>query len=163
LKIEEIKLDDLKPYEKNPRNNENAVKYVEKSIKQFGFNVPLVIDKNNVIVCGHTRYLAAQNLNLDTVPCIKKDNITEKQIKAFRIADNKIHEKSEWDLQMLKLEIDELKEDFNFEDFGFLDLEINDFFEEKKINSKEIDLDNYLYENKNKVKCPECGCEFESE
>lgn len=126
IKIEEIKLVDLKAYENNPRINDKAIKYVANSIKKFGFLVPVVIDKDNVIVCGHTRYLASQELNLKTVPCIRAENLTDKQIKAFRIADNKIHEKSSWNNDLLKEELTELQNfGFDLEDFGFLDFELD--------------------------------------
>ena len=75
IKIEEIKLEDLKVYENNPRINDKGVKYVADSIKKFGFLVPLVIDKDNVIVCGHTRYLASKELNLKTVPCVRAEDL----------------------------------------------------------------------------------------
>lgn len=126
IKIEEIKLADLKAYENNPRINDKAVKYVADSIKKFGFLVPIVIDKDNVIVCGHTRYLASQELNLKTAPCIRAENLTDKQIKAFRIADNKIHEKSSWNNDLLKEELTQLQDfGFDLEDFGFLDFELD--------------------------------------
>ena len=95
MKVEEMKLSDLKPYEKNPRKNDRAVEPVANSIKEFGFRVPLVIDKDNVIVTGHTRYKAAKKLGLKTVPCIKADDLSDEQIKAFRLADNKVGEISE--------------------------------------------------------------------
>ena len=118
MKIIDKKLSELKPYEKNPRKNDEAVKYVMESIKEFGFKVPIIIDKNNVIVCGHTRYKASKKLKLDTVPCIIADDLTEEQIKAFRLADNKVSEKAEWDFDLLD---DELKGIFDFDmtDFGF--------------------------------------------
>ena len=120
MKITELNLSDIKPYEKNPRKNDEAVKYVSESIKQFGFKVPIVIDKNNVIVCGHTRYKAAQKLKLKTVPCILADDLTEEQIKAYRLADNKVAEKSEWDFDLLTPELEELDfTDIDMEDFGF--------------------------------------------
>lgn len=126
INIQEIKLKDLKMYENNPRINDKAVKYVANSIKNFGFLVPIVIDKDNVIVCGHTRYLASQELNLKVVPCIRVENLTDKQIKAFRIADNKIHEKSSWNNDLLKEELTQLQDfGFDLEDFGFLDFELN--------------------------------------
>ena len=118
MNVIDKKLSELKPYEKNPRKNDEAVKYVMKSIKEFGFKVPIIIDKNNVIVCGHTRYKASKKLKLDTVPCIIADDLTEEQIKAFRLADNKVSEKAEWDFDLLD---DELKGIFDFDmtDFGF--------------------------------------------
>lgn len=111
-------INELIPYDKNPRKNDEAVKYVMKSIKEFGFKVPIVIDKNNVIVCGHTRYKASKKLKLDTVPCIIADDLTDEQIRAFRLADNKVGEKSEWDIDLLNLEFDNIV-NFNMEDFGF--------------------------------------------
>lgn len=126
IKIEEVNLDDLKVYGNNPRINDNAIKYVTNSIKKFGFLVPIVIDKNNVIVCGHTRYLASKELNLKNVPCIKAESLTDKQVKAFRIADNKIHEKSSWDNDLLKEELTELQNfGFDLEDLGFLNFELD--------------------------------------
>lgn len=95
MNVQEIKLKDIKPYGKNPRKNDDAVPYVAESIKQFGFKVPIVIDKNNVIVAGHTRYKAAKKLGFKSVPCIIADDLTDEQIKAFRLADNKVSEKAE--------------------------------------------------------------------
>lgn len=88
---------ELIPYEKNARKNDKAVPLVAKSIEQFGFKVPIVIDKNNVIVCGHTRYKAAYALGIEEVPCIIADDLTDQQIKAYRLADNKVSEVSKWD------------------------------------------------------------------
>lgn len=119
MTIVEKKLSELKPYEKNPRHNDDAVKYVKNSIKQFGFKVPIVIDKNGVIVAGHTRYKASQELNLKTVPCVVADDLTEKQIKAFRLADNKTAEKAYWDFDLLNEEIEDIDVDFDMGDFGF--------------------------------------------
>ena len=118
MKIIDKKLNELIPYEKNPRKNDEAVKYVMKSIKEFGFKVPIVIDKNNVIVCGHTRYKASKKLKLDTVPCIIADDLTEEQIKAYRLADNKVSEKAEWDFDLLNDELNDIFE-FDMTDFGF--------------------------------------------
>lgn len=106
------KLNDIKQYENNPRKNDEAVKYVKASIQEFGFKVPIVIDTENVIVAGHTRYKAAKQLKLKEVPCIVADDLTEEQIKAYRLADNKVSEFSEWDYNLLNLELDEL---FNFD------------------------------------------------
>ena len=88
---------ELIPYANNPRKNGPAVDKVAASIKEFGFKVPIIIGKDNVIVTGHTRLLAAQKLGLETVPCIIADDLTPAQIKAFRLADNKTAEFSEWD------------------------------------------------------------------
>lgn len=98
MEIEEVKLQDLRPYERNPRKNEAAVPVVMESIRNFGFKVPLVIDKDNVIVCGHTRYKAAKRMGMDTVLCIRADDLTPEQVKAFRLVDNRAAEMSEWDI-----------------------------------------------------------------
>lgn len=149
------KLEELKPYENNPRFNDDAVEYVAKSIKEFGFKVPMVIDKDGVIIAGHTRYKASLELGLKEVPCIIADDLTEEQVKAFRLADNKVSEKSEWDYELLD---DELKNilDINMEDFGFTnmeDIDIDQFFEENAQKKEE--------EKKENIKCPCCGEIFE--
>lgn len=122
MNIIEIKIGDIIPYEKNPRKNDEAVKYVAESIKQFGFKVPIVIDKNNVIVAGHTRYKASKKLGLKEVPCIVADDLTEEQIKAYRLADNKVAELAEWDFDLLGEELDGIL-DIDMCDFGFEALE----------------------------------------
>lgn len=140
MDIKELKLSEIKPYEKNPRRNDTAVKYVAKSIEEFGFKVPIVIDKDNIIVCGHTRYKAAKKLKLETVPCIMADDLTEEQIKAFRLADNKVAEKAEWDFDLLGEEIADLI-NFDMVDFGFDDI-LQEEQEEKEIVEDEVpDID----------------------
>ena len=123
MNIVEKKLGDLIPYENNPRKNENAIPYVAESIRRYGFKNPIIIDKDGVIVAGHTRYLASIKLGLDTVPCIVADDLTEEQIKEFRLVDNKTSEFAGWDFDMLADELQEL--DFDAEAFGF-ELNIND-------------------------------------
>ena len=127
MNIVEKRLNELKPYENNPRINDGAVKYVKNSIEEFGFKVPIVIDKDGVIVAGHTRYKASQELGLETVPCVVADDLTDEQVKAFRIADNKTAEKASWDLDALKTEMEELEEidGIDMRDFGFGDFEIS--------------------------------------
>jgi site-specific DNA-methyltransferase (adenine-specific) len=118
LKVILKNIKELIPYEKNPRKNDEAVKYVKESIKEFGFKVPMVIDSENVIVAGHTRYKAAKQLKLKEVPCVIADDLTEEQIKAYRLADNKVSEFAEWDYNLLNLELDELI-NFNMNIYGF--------------------------------------------
>lgn len=118
MDVIEKKLKDIKPYEKNPRKNDSAVDAVANSIKEFGFKVPVVIDKDNVIVCGHTRYKAAKKLGLKTVPCVIADDLTDEQIKAYRLADNKVSELAEWDIDLLGEELDGIF-DIDMSDFGF--------------------------------------------
>lgn len=108
MNIIEMSVEELIPYENNPRKNDDAVEKVALSISAFGFKVPIVIDANNVIVTGHTRLRAAKKLGITTVPCIKADDLTDEQIKAFRLADNKCAEFSQWDEEKLLKELDEL-------------------------------------------------------
>ena len=117
MNIIDKSLTDIKPYENNPRNNDEAVEPVANSIKEFGFKVPIVIDKNNIIVAGHTRYKAAKKLGLETVPCIIADDLNEEQIKAFRLADNKVSEFAKWNKDLLNVELFDLSLDMNM--FGF--------------------------------------------
>lgn len=142
------KTDELIPYINNPRNNKNAVDKVASSIKEFGFKVPVIIDRENVIVTGHTRLLAAQKLGIAEIPCILAADLTPAQIKAFRIADNKVSEFSEWDEEMLKTEFEELGElDFDLSLTGFGDDEIGTLLGlDEKIAAKEDDYDVILPE-----------------
>ncbi len=121
MQIFEKRLTEIKPYEKNPRRNDQAVQYVKASIEQFGFKVPIVIDAEGVIVAGHTRYKAAKSLKMKTVPCIIADDLNEEQIKAFRLADNKVSEAAEWDFDLLNIEIAEI-DTIEMADFGFSNL-----------------------------------------
>lgn len=155
MEIVEKKVSELKAYENNPRKNDNAVEAVANSIREFGFKVPIVIDSNDVIVCGHTRLKAAIQLGMETVPCIVASDLTEEQIRAFRLADNKTNELAEWDFSALQMELSEIL-DIDMTDFGFIeptDLDINDedFYKNEKLKEKE----------KKKVVCPNCGKEFE--
>ena len=118
MEIINKKIEELKPYENNPRRNDEAVKYVAESIKEFGFKVPIVVDKNNVIVAGHTRYKASKKLGLKEVPCIVADDLTDEQIKAFRLADNKVSEYAEWDIDILNKELMSF-DTIDMTEFGF--------------------------------------------
>lgn len=118
MDVIEKKLKDIKPYEKNPRKNDNAIDAVASSISQFGFKNPIVVDGNNVIICGHTRYKAAKKLGLDSVPCVVASDLTEEQIKAYRLADNKVSELADWDIDLLNEELDGIF-DIDMSDFGF--------------------------------------------
>ena len=120
MNIVKIKTEDLIPYVNNPRNNENAVDKVASSIAEFGFKNPIIIDKNNVVINGHTRLLASKKLGLKEVPVIKADDLTEAQVKAFRITDNKTSEYAEWNEELLKLELEQLEGmNFDLECTGF--------------------------------------------
>ena len=141
MTVVERKLTEIKPYERNPRRNDDAVKYVKRSIEEFGFKVPIVIDKEGTIVAGHTRYKAAKQLKMKTVPCVIADDLTEEQIRAFRLADNKTAEFAEWDFPLLNEELMALCS-FKMPDFGF---EIPDLFpkeeEKEKKEAKEDGFD----------------------
>lgn len=136
MDIEELKLSEIKPYEKNPRKNDNAVKYVAESIKEFGFKVPIVIDRNGVIVAGHTRYKAAKQLKMKTVPCLVADDLTDEQVRAFRLADNKVAEQAEWDVDLLDEELADIL-DIDMGMFGFLN-DIDEKTEEATEDDYEI-------------------------
>lgn len=149
LEIKYIPIDDIKPYKNNPRLNEDAIPYVMNSIKEFGFKNPIILDKNNVIVAGHTRLESAKRLDIKEVPVIYADDLTEEQIKAFRLADNKVSEKSQWDYTKLDEELD-----------GILDIDMSMFDFE---NIEETNLDDFFEDNDNKkekesklIECPYC-------
>lgn len=125
MNIIEMKLSDIIPYENNPRRNEEAVQYVANSIKEFGFKVPIIVDKENVIVAGHTRALAAEKLGIEIVPVIKADDLTEEQIRALRIADNKTAEIATWDNEALEMELSDLIEKYDMTEFGFGEFELS--------------------------------------
>ena len=118
MQIVDKNIKELIPYSKNPRKNDEAVEAVANSIKEFGFKVPIVIDGDNNVVCGHTRLKAAKKLKMDSVPCVIADDLTEEQIKAFRLADNKVGELAEWDFDLLGEELDGIF-DIDMSEFGF--------------------------------------------
>lgn len=150
-KIEEVKVNKLIPYENNPRINDGAVPALVESIRQLGFNVPLVIDKNNVVVCGHTRLKAALELGMESVPCLRADDLTEEQIKAFRLADNKTAELSTWNFEKLYGELEALKvsvPDFDYDLLRFSNIR----FEDPKKTEGETPSG-----ADHKLICPRCG------
>lgn len=137
---------DIKPYEKNPRINDNAVDKVAESIKQFGWKVPIVIDKNNVIVTGHTRYKAAEKLGINEIPCIIANDLTDAQIKAYRIADNKVADFAIWDNKLL---LEELADLDNIGEDIFTGFEIGDVFnvfDEKENSPIALNDTGFVYE-----------------
>src|SRR5574344_443251 len=142
LNVVTMKIADLKAYENNPRKNEKAVNAVANSINSFGFKVPVIIDKNNVVVAGHTRLMACKKLGIDEVPCVIADDLTEDQIKAFRIADNKTAELADWDFDKLKEELGSI--DIDMEQFGFTDLEK---IMDREVMEDEFDENEALPEN----------------
>ena len=121
MNIVMMKISDIKEYENNPRKNDQAVEAVASSIRSFGFKVPIIIDSNNVIIAGHTRLKASKKLGYTEVPCLIASDLTSEQVKAFRLADNKVSELAEWDLDKLNEELSFIEMDM--EQFGFEDLE----------------------------------------
>jgi disulfide oxidoreductase YuzD len=116
MKTKTLKLTDIKPYWRNPRNNAKAIQAVKQSIQDFGFNQPIIVDGDNVIIAGHTRYKALQELGIDKIICVVKDDLSAQQAKAYRIADNKTSELSSWEMDKLIPELREIE--------GITDLEI---------------------------------------
>lgn len=150
MEITNRKVSELIPYDKNPRRNDAAVKYVKASIEQFGFKVPIVIDANNIIVAGHTRLKAAKELGMEEVPCIVADDLTPEQVKAFRLADNKTAEMAGWDFPMLDDELAGIE--FDMAEFGFEEPSGIDWS-----RIEEISEDNYEKPESDRLRCPMCG------
>lgn len=128
MQVQSMKIDEVKPYPNNPRNNDDGVEAVANSIKEFGWQQPIVVDKDNVIIVGHTRYKAAKKLGMDKVPVVVASNLSPEQVKAYRLADNKTGELTDWDMSLLDNELGDIA-DIDMSDFGF-DLDIPEDDEE---------------------------------
>lgn len=118
MEIKQMDIGSIVPYDKNPRNNDNAVEATANSIKEFGWQQPIVVDKNNVIIVGHTRLKAAESLGLKQVPVLVAESLSDEQVKAYRLADNKTGELADWNLEMLTDELSGIG-DLDMSDFGF--------------------------------------------
>jgi ParB-like chromosome segregation protein Spo0J len=154
MEITNIKLTDLIPYSKNAKKHDRKqIEKVANSIKRFGFIQPLVVDKNNEIIIGHCRYESAKLLDIENVPCVKVENLTEKEIQALRIADNKLNE-SDWDMSLVIPELKGLDADL-LDLTGFQSSDLG-LFEPIGFNEQD------RLDEKKKVVCPECGYEFSS-
>lgn len=141
MQIENWNINNVKPYENNPRKNDEAVEYVANSIREFGFQQPLVVDSDGVIVVGHTRYKAAQSIGLNEIPVIVADELTDNQIEAYRLADNKVSEFSIWDTNKLNEELEAIDWlDIDMTEFGFY----LDFEDESKDQDADIPFANVL-------------------
>lgn len=167
MEIKEVSIDLIKPYWKNPRSNEKTIKYLKESIKKYGFNVPLVLDKNYVIITGHARYKALRELGYSKVPVIIS-NLSENEAKEYRLADNKIQEYTTWDEDMLREELDLI----GHEVIGFSNEQIKAITSrefsnedikkvEDKLSNKFEDIVKKSVETKISIICPYCGTEFE--
>ena len=127
MDIQEIEIDKIIPYINNPRKNLNVDK-VASSIKEFGFQQPIVIDKTNTIVVGHTRYEAAKKLGINKVP-VQIADLTDTQAKAYRIADNRLNQDASWDTKLLNIEFNDLlSKDYNLDSLGFTTDELDTLF-----------------------------------
>ena len=154
MEVKLWKIGDVKPYEKNPRRNDSAVDAVAASIQEFGWKQPIVVDKDGIIIAGHTRYKAAKKLGMKDVPVVVADDLTEEQVKAYRLADNKTGELAGWDFAALEEELGALT-DFGMEQYGFEStteesLNLNDLFAVAPPKEKE----------EKQVTCPHCGMVF---
>ena len=154
MQIIKKNVNELAPYENNPRHNDDAVEYVANSIEQFGFKVPIIIDKDNVIVAGHTRLKAAKKLGMEYVPCILADDLSDEQVRAFRLADNKVGELAGWDFTKRDEELAKILDiDMSMFSFKEDEFDINELFEKTETQEKE--------HKKKTVTCPHCGETFE--
>ena len=157
LKVQYISINNIVPYENNPRHNQDAIPAVIESIKQFGFRNPMILDKENVIVAGHTRFEAAKALGMTEVPVIYADDLSEEQVRKFRLVDNKTAEFAGWDFSKLEEELAEL--DFSDFDWGF---GIGDS-DHMDIDSLFTDAPEKELEEPKQIQCPHCGQWFTPE
>ena len=137
MEVKEWPIDKVKPYENNPRNNDEAVEATANSIEEFGWQQPIVVDKDGVIIAGHTRLKAAKKLKLKQVPVTVAENLTDEQVKAYRLADNKTGELAGWDFDLLNSELEDLTS-IDMSDFGFDtdDIDIDNLFEDSENEEK---------------------------
>jgi len=159
MQVEQWDIGRIKPYTSNPRRNDKAVEAVAKSIREFGFRQPIVVDAGGVIVVGHTRYKAALKLGLATVPVHVAADLTPQQARAYRIADNRTNETAEWDIDLLPIELGELREDgADLKLLGFTDKELAEYLREFDTDLDDGDAD--AGDAADTVRCPKCGHEF---
>lgn len=135
MTVIEVPIGQLKPYENNARKNENAIPKVAESIKKYGFKNPIIIDKDNVIICGHTRLEASKLLGLKKVPCIIASDLTEEQVKEFRLVENKTNEFADWDYEKLIEELDTL----DLLEFEFPELTYEDVITQEDLEDLLVD------------------------
>lgn len=153
IKLVRKKVNDLLPYENNPRDNDGAIGPVAQSIVDYGYKVPIIIDGNGVIVTGHTRLKALQQLGVEEVDVILADDLSEEQVKEFRLVDNKVSEFAKWEPAKLEEELKALEN--SLEQFGFIEMssiDIDEFFEQETPKKEKAPKT---------IICPHCGEEFE--
>lgn len=159
MHVEQRPIDDIRPYEGNPRRNDAAVDAVAESIRLFGVRQPIVVDEDGVIVVGHTRWKAAKKLGLKTVPVHVAADLTSEQRRAYRLADNKTAERAEWDVELLPVELGELRDEgVDLKLLGFSDKELAEYLREFDTGLE--DGEPGAEEAGETVRCPKCGHEF---
>ena len=162
MKLQKLKLDDIKPYENNPRKNDDAVNAVAESIRQCSYITPIIVDEDHVIIAGHTRYKALKALGEESAECLICDGLSEEQKKKYRFLDNKTGEKATWDLMKLEVELEGLDLE-GFDLFGMaVDLPVDS---EGGGSDKELtgttEFDTEVFGDEEfKYECPKCGFRF---
>lgn len=151
MEVRNMNIDDIKPYDNNPRDNDNAVDATANSIKEFGWRQPIVVDKDKVIVAGHTRYYAAKKLGYDVVPVVDASDLNDEQVRAYRLADNKTGELADWNTKLLDDELQSIL-DIDMTDFGF-----DENIEFAPADEVEVKIDEPTEIEHKEVTCPHCG------
>lgn len=163
MKIKQTQIDKVIPYARNPRRNGEAIAKVAASLKEFGWQQPIVVDNEMVVVAGHTRLAAARTLGMDAVPVVIADNLTSAQVKAYRLADNRVGEEATWDRDLLALEIDELQlQKYDLNVLGFDEDELNIAEIDYSVLDDDSDIDGELDDMEGNVK-KAIQIEFEAE
>lgn len=162
-----VDVEKLIPYARNARTHSDVqIAQIAASIKEFGFLSPVIISKDNTILCGHGRYYAAQKLGLEKIPCIQEDHLTEAQKRAYILADNKISQNAGWDEELLKVEIADLQgSDFDVALTGFEKYEITDLFAVEKLTREKVvknqEYDEEVFGDEEfEHECPRCGFKY---
>ena len=167
MKVETVSIESLIPYANNPRNNEEAIEKVARSIDEFGWQQPIVVDENMVVIVGHTRLLAAKSLGLNEVPIHVADKLTDEQARAYRLADNRTNEYASWNMNLVGIELRELDDlGMDIELTGFSNIELASLLIDPELIDESYDKDGVMeigQEDFNKFdnKCPRCGFEFD--
>lgn len=151
MEVRNMNIDDIKPYDNNPRDNDNAVESTANSIKEFGWQQPIVVDKDMVIIVGHTRYKAAKKLGYKEVPVVVASNLNKEQVRAYRLADNKTGELADWNTKLLDDELQSIL-DIDMTDFGF-----DENIEFAPADEVEVKIDEPTEIEHKEVTCPHCG------
>jgi len=161
VNIIELEIDEIRPYKDNPRVNKDAITVVKNSLSKFGWQQPLVLDKNNEIVVGHTRYYAAIELGMKKIPCLIADDLNDEKIKAYRIMDNKSSEYASWNYGLLTKEMQDILEsgglDLTFT--GFSNNEIDNMIDDINVELED-ESSVARMDELNLITCPDCGHKF---